>query len=266
MAAQLLLWPWAIRGKAAERSNPSRYGILRILAVHVCAVAAMFSCINYKSPERRVAEQILDHMTIRWDHDGKSEYFNVYDESISHTIVDNWFSGRCYEGIPTSRYDQTCWTKDFSGKPFNLKYDNKGLHFFIDDQGYGRENRREFISYEKLFKSKEVELIASNKFFPVALPKTAEVKAGDKVQVSAVRTSASQVIGTFRGILPDTVALLYADRKEGDCYYVIEGQKFKIWLGDNGWCDVLSDTLIVAPKILEKEPGVRHASGTENSG
>jgi hypothetical protein len=64
---------WVAWGKAAEATGNARAGVKMVL-VHICAIAAMFAFLNYKSPERRVAELLLDRMTIKWTHDGKTEY------------------------------------------------------------------------------------------------------------------------------------------------------------------------------------------------
>jgi hypothetical protein len=70
-----LLWGWALSEKPRERSEHlSKYGIYWLLAAHICAIAA----VNYKSPERIVAEEALNHLTIKWNHDSKSEYFMLY--------------------------------------------------------------------------------------------------------------------------------------------------------------------------------------------
>ena len=80
------------------------------------------------------------------------------------SMPNNYHSGKEYEGPgPVYPFDQGWRLNDSSYKVFNLRYDNDGLHIIIDED-YGKENKIEFISYEKLFKSGEIELIATDNF------------------------------------------------------------------------------------------------------
>jgi L-lactate permease len=65
-----LLCLWVKWGKAAEATGNSRSGIKMVLA-HICGVIAMLALLNYKSPERQVAKHLLNHITIKWTHDGR---------------------------------------------------------------------------------------------------------------------------------------------------------------------------------------------------
>jgi L-lactate permease len=91
-----LLCLWVKWGKAAEATGNSRSGIKMVLA-HICAVIAMLALLNYKSPERQVAEHLLNHMTIKWTHDCKTEYFQTY---FAGPVAD---CGWKYEGVPAPR-------------------------------------------------------------------------------------------------------------------------------------------------------------------
>ena len=151
--------------RASEKAEPM---LIRHLIIHVCAIAAVVVCVNYglyKTSERKVAEEMLKHRTIKWEHDGKTEYFFVFN--APRNSVD-WDSGECYSGPPsTDLYDRNWKVSDGEGRAFDLQYKNDGLDvmFFYD----GTIGRREFISYEQLFKSKDIELIDSNKVWDAAL-------------------------------------------------------------------------------------------------
>jgi hypothetical protein len=125
--------------------------------------------VNYKSPERQVAEQLLNHMTIKWTHDGKTEYFKTYD--YNHSFLDDKQpSGVKYEGVPapSSTYDYSwaSWVKDREGVYYDLECGNRRVGFWLrkptDERGHW-----EYISYEQLFKSREFELIKSRGFWPM---------------------------------------------------------------------------------------------------
>ena len=163
-----LLLVWAKFGKAAEATGNARAGAKMVLA-HICAIAAMFAWINYKSPERQVAEQLLNRMTIKWTHDGKTEYFKTYGRDISKGFL-FFFSGSGvkYEGAPPPRstegYSYATWVKNSEGAYYDMTYTNRGVGFWFNN--YGEKMHWEYISYQQLLKSEEFELIKSRGFWP----------------------------------------------------------------------------------------------------
>jgi hypothetical protein len=169
-----LLCLWVKFGKAAEATGNSRSGVKMVLA-HICAIAAMFACLNYKSPERQVAEQLLDRMTIKWTHDGKTEYFHTYSVDIDRPVLPNWHAGVKYEGAPAPRstegYSYASWVQNTEGDYYDLVYSNRGVGFWFNDQyRSGVKMHWEYISYKQLFESEEFELIKSKNFWPTRPP------------------------------------------------------------------------------------------------
>jgi hypothetical protein len=125
--------------------------------------------MGYKSPGRQVAEEMLRHRTLKWEHGGKTEYFRLFD--APRNIVD-WAAGE-YDIGPalTGGYPTDHNWKIYGGggdKYIDIAFTNKGLDVMISSSGEGMV-RREFITYEQLFNSKEIELIDSDKVFNVAL-------------------------------------------------------------------------------------------------
>jgi hypothetical protein len=140
-----------------------------MLFAHVCAFAALFAIVHYKSPARQVAEEMLRHRTLKWEHDGKTEYFRLFDQP--RNIVD-WASGEYYAGPAlTGGYPTDRNWKIYGGerdKYIDIAFTNKGLDVMISSFGSGIV-RREFITYEQLFNTKEIELIDSGKVSNVGL-------------------------------------------------------------------------------------------------
>jgi hypothetical protein len=158
-AGILLLWVWAILSKPEDSSEAvqlhsllkAKYGFAWIVAIHLAAVAL----IHYKTPERIAAEEMLKYKTIKWVHDGKTEYFNLYSGSDPYKIDLYRFAGEKYE-TPNLRIGQS--------EPVDLIYDNNGLKICVTKHinKNGKLETKyewEFISYEKLFRSEEVELL-----------------------------------------------------------------------------------------------------------
>jgi hypothetical protein len=171
------LFLWVKWGKTTEASENSRSGVKMLLA-HVCAIAALFATVHYKSPGRQVAEEMLRHRTLKWEHEGKTEYFMLFDQPRNNV---DWASGEYYAGPAlTDVYDRNWKINGVIEKYFDVAFNNKGLDLLFF--GYGpRIIRREFITYQQLFNSKEIELIDSQKVFTVALhakyePKEAETR------------------------------------------------------------------------------------------
>jgi hypothetical protein len=129
------------------------------------AFAAVFACVNYKSPERQVAEEMLKHRTIKWEHDGKTEYFMTWDFVL---YKGDGPSGAYFEGPASTGVPDCNWhVNDKGGEAgYSITYTNKGLTIMIHHIGDAHD-RREYISYEQLLKSKEIELIESDEFFAV---------------------------------------------------------------------------------------------------
>ena len=146
---------WVAWGKSAEATGNARAGV-KLVLTHICAFAAMFAFLNYKSPERQVAEQLLGRMTIKWTHDGKTEYFNMFGSGSEY--------GEKYEGAPAPRstegYSYATWVQNTAGAYYTLTYTNRGVGLWFND------NHWEYISYKQLFKSDEFELIKSRGFWP----------------------------------------------------------------------------------------------------
>ena len=125
--------------------------------------------MGYKSPGRQVAEEMLRHRTLKWEHGGKTEYFRLFDQPRS--IVD-WAAGE-YDVGPalTGGYPTDHNWKIYGGggdKYIDIAFTNKGLDVMISSFGSGIV-RREFITYEQLFNTKEIELIDSGKVSNVGL-------------------------------------------------------------------------------------------------
>jgi hypothetical protein len=159
------LFLWVKWGKAAEATENSRPGVKMLLA-HVCAFAALFATVHYKSPGRQVAEEMLRHRTLKWEHDGKTEYFSLFDQPRNSV---DWGSGAYYVGpaLIDDVYDHNWKINSKRDEYFDIAFTNKGLDIMFF--GYSKIDRREFITYEQLFNSKEIELIDGRKVFNVAL-------------------------------------------------------------------------------------------------
>jgi hypothetical protein len=149
-AALPILWGWAAWGRAREISD-SKSGVYLVLIAHICVIAFVYE--HRKSPEQAVAEQILDHKTLKWMHDGKMEYFKT------DIIDDDYALGDYSVGpAPTNVFDRDSQVNfEVPRRSLHVRYDHKGLKIFIN---LGQKDEiREFLSYETIFKSREVAVI-----------------------------------------------------------------------------------------------------------
>jgi hypothetical protein len=145
-----ILWVWAMCPRARETSN-SQSGVYLVLIAHVCAIAFVYE--HRKSPEQAVAEQILNHKTLKWMHDGEMEYFKT------DIIDDDYALGDYSVGpAPTTVFDSDSKVNfEVPRRSLHVWYDHKGLKIFIN---LGQKDEiREFLSYETIFKSREVAVI-----------------------------------------------------------------------------------------------------------
>jgi hypothetical protein len=170
ICAMLLLVIWALRSRVFESAGSTSIVYL-ILIAHVCAIAAVAACVNYglyKSPERRVAEEMLKHRTIKWEHDGKTEYFRTHDpESADYDYVDSGLSYTESASTGLFDYNGAYRTRPVSTGAFDQNGHFKGdehytIWFYNDRLTIERSGQHIKISYEQLFKSKDIELIDSH--------------------------------------------------------------------------------------------------------
>jgi hypothetical protein len=166
----VLLCAWACWERASASAADSTSTVVILMIVHVCAIGWVYYGL-YKSPEQRVAEEMLKHRTIKWEHNGKIEYFCTYDpetpagygytdsglyytESASTGLFDQ--DGAYRTGpVSTGAFDRN---GNFKGhKRYSIWFYNDRLIINSEDSG-----ERIRISYEQLFKSKDIELIDSH--------------------------------------------------------------------------------------------------------
>ena len=175
ICAVIALWIWMLLSRASEKAEPM---LIRHLIIHVCAIAAVVVCVNYglyKTSERKVAEEMLKHRTIKWEHDGKTEYFRTHDpESADYDYVDSGLSYTESASTGLFDYNGAYRTRPVSTGAFDQNGHFKGdehytIWFYNDRLTIERSGQHIKISYEQLFKSKDIELIDSNKVWDAAL-------------------------------------------------------------------------------------------------
>jgi hypothetical protein len=166
----LLLYGWTSWGRTTEGATP-KLTLALLLIAHAGAIGFVHYGL-YKSPEQRVAEEMLKHRTIKWEHDGKIEYFCTYDPETpaGYGYTD---SGLYYaESASTGLFDHDGFyrTEPVSTGAFDQNGNFKGherytIWFYSNRLAIvdiGSSGRPINISYEQLFKSKDIELIDSH--------------------------------------------------------------------------------------------------------